>query len=77
MKLTLKIDETQAVAVEPEGEGVRLTMLRLRKPYATVQLNQPTLGALLFAIEQAADAAAIASDRAYRERLSHQHGATA
>lgn len=64
MKLTLKIDETQAVAVEPDGEGVRLTLLRLRKPYATVQLNPPTLGAMLFAIEQAAEAAQLAQERA-------------
>lgn len=63
MKTTIKTSETQAVAVETHGYQVRMTILNLRKPVATVTVDNITTGALLWAIEQAAQAAQVAEER--------------
>lgn len=78
MKTTVKTSETQAVAVEPAGAGIKLTVLNLRKPVSVVHVDDITIGALLFALEQAAQASQIAREReAERHRLMYPHGITA
>lgn len=65
MKTTIKTGITSSVIVEPKGEGVKLTLRGISDTVAVLQLTQDQVGALLFGIEQAAEAAQIAAaDRA-------------
>lgn len=65
MKTTIKAD-CGAVIAEPLGEGrVQLTMRTRFGDFATLELTQDQVGALLFVLEQAAEAAGIAHDRGH------------
>lgn len=71
MKTTIKTADNGRVIVEPlPGSAVQLT-IDLRNAsrfgysdFATVELTPDQIGALLFGIEQAAEAAQVAQDRA-------------
>lgn len=58
MKTTIKLDLTKAVVIEPEGKGVRLSIMVGSIPAYRQSLTPDQCGAFLFALEQAAEAAA-------------------
>lgn len=64
MKTTVKLDTMSAVIVEPSRSGVQITIKVGQVPIRAVTLTQDQVGALLFAVEQAAEAAGIRRDRA-------------
>lgn len=65
MKTTVKADDG-AVIVEPMGGSDNTVQLTIRTrfgDFATIDLTQDQAGALLFGLEQAAEASQIAKDR--------------
>lgn len=64
MKTTIKLGLCSSVTVKPNGEGVQVGIHGIQETVAVIELTQDQAGALIFAIEQAAEAAAIAQDRA-------------
>jgi hypothetical protein len=64
MKTTIKLSRVSSITIKPNGAGVQLGLHGITETVAVVELNADQVGALLFAIEQAAEAAQIAQDRA-------------
>lgn len=64
MKSTIKLTRQSSITVEPSAEGVKLGLHGIKETVAVVELTPDQIGALLFAIESAAEAAQIARDRA-------------
>ncbi len=63
MKSTIKLTRQSNITVEPSTEGVKLGLHGILETVAVVNLTPDQIGALLFAIESAAEAAQIAQDR--------------
>lgn len=59
MKTTVKLDNLKDVVIEPQGSGVRLTIRMSRIPMGDLTLTPDQVGAVLFGMEQAAEAAQI------------------
>ncbi|WP_295375605.1 hypothetical protein [uncultured Pseudacidovorax sp.] len=59
MKTTVKLDNLKDVVIEPQGSGVRLTIRMSRIPLGDLTLTADQVGAVLFGMEQAAEAAQI------------------
>lgn len=64
MKTTVKLDAASSVVVEPARSGVQITIKVGQVPIRAVTLTRDQVGALLFAVEQAAEAAGVQRDRA-------------
>lgn len=64
MKSTIKITRQSSITVEPTAAGVKLGIHGLKETVAVIELTADQVGALLFAIEAAAEVAQIAQDRA-------------
>lgn len=64
MKSTIKLARCSHITVEPApAAAVKLGIHGIQETVAVVTLTQDQIGALLFALESAADAAQIAHDR--------------
>lgn len=63
MKTTVKLDPMRSVAIEPEGSGVRLSIRVGQVTVGSLILSADKLGAVIFGIEQAAEAAGMAGQR--------------
>lgn len=64
MKTTVKLTRCSHLTIEPAGEAVKLGLHGIGETVAVLELTQDQAGALIFALEQAAEAATIAADRA-------------
>lgn len=64
MRTTVKLDNLKDVVIEPQGSGVRLTIRMSRIPMGDLTLTPDQVGAVLFGMEQAAEAAQIQQARA-------------
>lgn len=67
MRTTIKTGIASSLIVEPKGAGVAITLMAIKNPIAMVRLTPDMVGALLFALEQAAEAADIEQARATAE----------
>lgn len=57
MKNTIKLSISEALVIQPKGEGVQLDVTLFGAAVASKVLDLNTLGALMFALEQAGEAA--------------------
>lgn len=64
MKTTVKLDTMRAVVIQPDPKGVRLAMTVGSIEVGSFVLGADQIGAVMFGVEQAAEAAGIAKDRA-------------
>lgn len=64
MKTTVKLDTMSALVIEPTRGGVQITVQVGRVPMRSVSLTPDQVGALLCAVELAAEAAGVRRDRA-------------
>lgn len=53
----IKVSLTEAIKVEPDGEKVKLSALLMGVPVGSRSVDLGTVGAVLFALEQAAEVA--------------------
>jgi hypothetical protein len=67
MKTTIKLTKSSHLTIEPGGQGVRLGLHGLQETVAVLDLTPDQIGALIFALEVAEEAAQIA---AAREKLA-------
>ncbi|WP_302172856.1 hypothetical protein [uncultured Hydrogenophaga sp.] len=63
MRSTIKLGAGRAIVVQPQGEGVRFDLTFAGVVVGGDVLTPDQCGALVFSIEQAAEAAGIAQDR--------------
>ncbi len=63
MKTTIKLARCSSLTVEPGQKCVKLGLHGITDTVAVLELTPDQVGAMLFAIECAADAANIAQDR--------------
>ena len=63
MKTTIKLAPCSSLTVEPGQRSVKLGLHAIKDTIAVVELTPDQVGALLFAIECAAEAAHIADER--------------
>jgi hypothetical protein len=54
MKTTVKLDVHKAVVIEPQGEGVKLSIRVGAVTVGSLVLSKDKIGAVMFGIEQAA-----------------------
>jgi hypothetical protein len=64
MKTTVKLDTMRAVVIQPDPKGVRLAVTVGSIEVGSFVLGADQIGAVLFGVEQAAEAAGIARARA-------------
>lgn len=63
MKSTIKLTRQSSLTVEPSAGGVRLGLHGIKETVAVVDLTPDQIGALIFGIEAAEEAARIAQER--------------
>lgn len=57
MKNTIKISISEALVIQPKGEGVQLDVMMFGVSVASKVIDLNAVGALMFALEQAAEVA--------------------